>query len=65
MSRPDHSFGPFKHDKLRLEAVRLHERRRLVLGLSMQATVIAIGLLTDHPIAIVASLGALLRTLSR
>lgn len=65
MSHPDNPFGPFKNDKQRLEAVRLYERRRLLLGLSMYATATVIGLLTDHPATVATSLGALFKAFSQ
>lgn len=64
MSHSTDSFGPFKHDKYRLEAVRLHERTRFLLGIARYA-VTSICLFSDQSAAVAASLGAIFQALMR
>lgn len=72
MTSSDNPFGPFKNDDHRLEAVRLREDRlrlrewRLLwLGIAVCIAFTVIGLYTDHPAAIAASLSALFKAFSR
>lgn len=65
-------FGTFEHDKSRLEAVRLRERRLFWLGIAnvceRMAVVCAttvICIFSDQPATIAASLGAIFQTLMR
>lgn len=65
MTHSTDPFGPFQHDKSRLEAVRLRERRRLWLGLAFCASTVVV-LLFGHPsVAVVTGLGAIVQALMR
>lgn len=58
-------FGPFKQDALRLEAIRLLERRRLCLGLAICVSMTLIFLLGDPAAAFAPALGAIVQWLVR
>lgn len=63
MTPSENPFGPFKNDRLRLEAVRLRERRLLWPGLCGFVTVNVVCLFTDPTAAIAASPGTIFRAL--
>lgn len=67
MRKPDkEDFGKFKNDKLRLEAIRLLERRRLWLGLAGCISVTLIFLFSNHQQTDIATgLAAMVRALMR
>lgn len=63
-------FGKFAEDQFRLEAVKMRERRLLILGivnhcvrLSLCVSVVIVLLFTDHPAAVGGSLMALVALL--
>lgn len=58
-------FGSFKHDKSRLEAVRLRERRLFRLGIAKVCAITLICLFGNQPAAIATSLGAIVQALMR
>lgn len=65
MIHPDNPFGPFRNDTSRLEAVRLRERRRLLLGIAGMSAVTLICLFSDQPAAVAATLAAIFQALMR
>ena len=65
MIHSNNPFGPFKQDALRLEAIRLLERRRLCLGLAICVSMTLIFLLGDPTAAFAPALGAIVQWLMR
>jgi hypothetical protein len=65
MAHPDNPFGSFKNDTYRGDAVRLRERRRLLLGIAGMSAVTLICLFSDQPAAIATSLGEIFQALMR
>lgn len=65
MTHSDHPFGPFKHDRPRLEAVRLRERRRLCLGLAICVSMTLIFLLGDPTAAFAPAVSTIIQWLMR
>jgi hypothetical protein len=65
MTHSTDPFGSFKHDKPRLEAVRLREQRRLWLGLAFCASTVLVLLFGDPSVAVLTGLGAIVQALMR
>lgn len=65
MARSDNPFGTFKHDKPRLEAVRLRERRLLWLGVGSLCAFTLVCLLTDQSVSVIASFVPIVQVLMR
>jgi hypothetical protein len=65
MNQLEDPFGKFVDDGMRIEAVRLRERRRLWLGLAFCASTVFALVLGDSPVAVLGALGVIVQGLMR
>ncbi len=61
--RSDNPYGLFKSDDLRLEAVRLRERRLLWTGIALCVSTTLVFLFSDQPAGIAAGMAAIARAM--